>query len=146
MRAPLESSLSCTFCRAGGLCGSSRMTAAGPGRTTCILSPSLTLWRTSGRCTVTSSWPVSSRLVATMPCSSCCVLLGRALRSTAGRCVGLSSTSALRGTRLRCGLGRQRTRRACSTLGVSTKSAWDCPQRPSLDTRPMQTRPPRATP
>lgn len=25
------------------------MTAAGPGRTTCILSPSLTLWRTSGR-------------------------------------------------------------------------------------------------
>ncbi|KAM5217361.1 eukaryotic translation initiation factor 4E type 1B isoform 4-T7 [Hipposideros larvatus] len=69
MRALWRSSWSCTGCRAGGLCGSSRMTAAGPGRTTYIWSPSLTLWKTSGRCTITPSCPVSSPPAVTIPCS-----------------------------------------------------------------------------
>ena len=78
--------------------------------------------------------------------SSCCVSSGRALGSTARKCVEPSSTSEPRGTRLLCGHGRQRTRRVCYTLDVSTKSSWASPQRPSLGTRPTQTQPPRATP
>ena len=49
--------------------------------------------------------------------SSCCVSSGRALGSTARKYVGPSSTSEPRGTRLLCGHGRQRTRKACYTLG-----------------------------
>ncbi|XP_050167901.1 eukaryotic translation initiation factor 4E type 1B isoform X2 [Myiozetetes cayanensis] len=58
-----------TPCRTDGHCGFSRMTRARCGRQTCASSPNSALWRTSGRCTATSSPPASSHLAVTIPSS-----------------------------------------------------------------------------
>lgn len=48
---------------------------------------------------------------------SCCACWGRVLRNTVQKCVELLSTFAARGTRLRCGQVKRRTKRGCCTLG-----------------------------